>query len=187
MAPRERRLRSGLGWIASAALAVGLYLGLDPYRRLGLEYGYGPERRAFFAETLRCARLLQEGKEISFSAHDHWHLVGEWSRPEEGPPRTSQRRARIVLPVLEPVSIEVEIAAVPLLGPVEVELGVNGAALTHAQITEGGAPLRFEVEGSMLFRGDNTIYVYRRSRISSPDPWIALRGVTFRTKLPARR
>jgi hypothetical protein len=182
MAPSESGVRSALGWIASAAILAGLYLGLDRYRRLGLEYGYGPERRAFFAATLRCAERLNEGKEVSVSEPDHWHLVGEWSGPEEGPPRTSQRRARVVLPMLEPVSIEVEIAAVPLLGATEVELGVNGVTLTHARISEGGDRLRFEIPGSMLFRGDNTIYIYRRSRTSSPDPWISLRGVTFRKK-----
>ncbi|MGH9324139.1 MAG: hypothetical protein ACRD21_01190 [Vicinamibacteria bacterium] len=132
------RLRSALGWTASIALAVGLCLGLDPYQRLPLDYGYGPDRRVYFAETLRSAKLLEEEGEFSVAAPARWHLVGQWTDSDDAPPRTSQRRATFVLPLLRPAPLTVEIEVIPLLGAVEVELGVNGAAVERASVPAGG-------------------------------------------------
>ncbi|HLE71765.1 MAG TPA: hypothetical protein VJH87_18945, partial [Vicinamibacteria bacterium] len=47
-----------LCWASCALVLGGLLFGLDPYRRLPLQYGYGPDLRALFTATLDRARRL---------------------------------------------------------------------------------------------------------------------------------
>jgi hypothetical protein len=40
--------------------------------------------------------------------------------------------------------------------------------------------LRFRVEPPVLYRGDNIIYLYRLTRRSDPEPWLALGWMNVR-------
>lgn len=187
------RLLDVLCWSSCALVLVGLLLGLDSYRRLPLRYGYGPDRREFFTATLDRARRLEREGSFRVSSNERWHLVGNWETPEEANgahPRTSQRRAAFVLPVLTPanVEVEVELASLPDGGResrVDVEYGVNGVAAGRESIPPEGSRLRAIVPAQSLFRGDNVFYLYRSSRRGDPSPWLAVGEIVVRREEPS--
>lgn len=179
-----KRAFGRLAWVGCAGVLLALWLGLDPYQRVPLHHGYGPQRRHYFVTTLERARDLQ--KEGSYAIHptEIWHRLSGWAEElSEGPSpraRAVHRRARWILPVLEPVPllIRVELAAIPLVGrgqwPLVVEYGVNGASGGRITVPVEGTTLEFRVPASSLFRGDNVVYLYRETRRADPLPWLAV-------------
>ncbi len=172
----------------------GLWLGLDPYRRLPLQYGYGPDLRVFLTATLDRAGLLDVGGSFRISPDERWHLVGNWELPEEpnrAHARASQRRAVILLPILTPANVEVEMELTPVPeggrepSAVDVEYGVNGVALGRVSIPPEGTTLRATVPARSLYRGDNTFYLYRSSRRGDPSPWLGVGEIVVRREEPS--
>jgi hypothetical protein len=183
-----------LCWASCAMVLGGLLFGLDPYRRLPLQYGYGPDLRAFFTATLDRARRLDIDGSFQISPDERWHLVGNWETPEEANPshaRASPRRAVLLLPILTPANVEVEIELRPLpeggYGPsaVDVEYGVNGVTAGRLSIPPEGTTFRATVPAGSLYRGDNTLYLYRSSRRGDRSPWLAVGEIVVRREEPS--
>ena len=181
-------------WASCALVLGGLLFGLDPYRRLPLQYGYGPDLRAFFTATLDRARRLDMDGSFHISPDERLHLVGNWETHEEtnrAHARASQRRAVLLLPILTPANVEVEMELRPLpeggreASAVDVEYGVNGVAAGRLSIPPEGTTLRATVPARSLYRGDNTLYLYRSSRRADPSPWLGVGEIVVRRQEPS--
>ena len=186
----RRRILNGLSWGACGAILVALLAMLDSYRRPLLEYGYGPERRHYFKATRERATELRDTGAYRVWPQEKWLLRGGWeaelsdgASPEA---LAFHRRARLVLPILvpEPLEIRLQVSPVPPEGqeavPTELAYGVNEIELGRFVVAPGGAVLRIRVEPPMLHRGDNILYLYRVTRRSDPQPWLALRRIDAR-------
>jgi len=64
-------------------------------------------------------------------------------------------------------------------GVVKLEVFPMGRSWMLFVPPEGGV-LRFRVEPPLLYRGDNILYLYRLTRRSDPEPWLALASVNVR-------
>lgn len=186
----RRRLIDALSWATSIVIPLALLLGLDPYQRLPLEYGYGPERREYFTKTRERARELQESGSSVILPHERWHLRGGWEDrlSEDVSPEALaiSRRARLVLPVLIPEPLRLRIQLSPLSpeggepAPIKLEYGVNGIELGRFVVPPAGEVLKFRIEPLQLRRGDNVLYLYRLTKRSDSEPWLALGSVKAR-------
>lgn len=180
----RRSLPEYLSWGGCAVILLGLALGLDSYRRVPMEYGYGPERREYLLATLEKARELQERGSIHVTPDDRWHLLSGWQ--EELAPTVSpralavHRRVRFVLPILGPAFFVVRVDVRPVPPPgresseLELELGVNGVAAGRHTVPPEGTVLTLRVGPPQLFRGDNVLFLYRISRRADPGPWLSV-------------
>jgi hypothetical protein len=170
----------------------GLFLGLDPYQRVFIEYGYGPDRREFLSKTLDAAGELQESGSITLQPEDRWHLLDGWedelTPAVEARALAVHRRARFVLPVFEPRAHQIRIHVRPIPPPgqedwnLELEFGVNGISGGRYTVPPEGAMLTFRVVTSSLFRGDNVVYLYRITRRSDPGPWASVGKIEVETR-----
>ena len=173
-----------LSWCVCIIILAGLFLGLDSYKRVAIEYGYGPDRREYLSSTRETAGQLQESGSIALQPEDQWHLLGGWEDEltPAVPPRALavHRRARFVLPIYKPDTYQVRIHVRPVPPPgrkswtLELELGVNGVAGGRFTVPPEGALLTLRVVASSLFRGDNVVYLYRITRRSDPGPWASV-------------
>jgi hypothetical protein len=149
-----------------------------------MEYGYGPHRREYLLSTREKARELRQRGSIQLKPDDRWHLLGGWHEELAltEPPRALavHRRARFVLPVLEPDFFQVRVHVKPVPPPgheswaLELESGVNGVAGGRHTVPPDGTVLTLRVAPSSLFRGDNVVYLYRITRRADPGPWISV-------------
>ena len=185
----SQKLVEWLSWGACLGILLGLMVGLDPYRRLTMRYGYGPHRYEYLSNTLARAQELQETGAYRIRANERWLLRGGWQ--DDGSARLSkafaeQRRVRLVLPVFEPALLQVRLRLESLPGegreavPVELEYGVNGVALGRFLVPPEGDVLKFPIETSILHRGDNIVYLYRLTRRGDPSPWLSLSWMSAR-------
>ena len=180
----RERLVEWLSWSACAVILLALLIGLDPYRRPPMRYGYGPDRHEYFIATIARARELQETGAYRTRPNEKWLLRGGWadasSRRNSRQALAEQRRVRLILPVLDPKPVQIRLRLKPLPSkdgepvPTELEYGVNGTALNRFVVPPEGAVLKFRVEPSMLHRGDNVIYLYRVTRRKDSLPWLSL-------------
>ena len=91
-----------------------------------------------------------------------------------------------MLPVLhvEPLQVQLDVTPLPPPGQgaiaTELEYGLNGVELGRFVVPPEGGVLRFRVEPPLLYRGDNILYLYRLTRRSDPEPWLALASVNVR-------
>jgi len=181
---RRRALPEILSWSGCIVILAGLVLGLDSYKRLPMEYGYGPHRRQYLLSTQEKARELQERGSIQLVPGDRWHLLSGWQDELTltKPPRALavHRRARFVLPVLEPEDFQVRVHVKPVPPPghesraLELELGVSGAAGVRRTVPPDGKLLTLRTDRSSLHRGDNALFLYRISPRSDPGPWVSV-------------
>ena len=178
-----------LCWVFCFVVLGGLLFGLDRYRRLPLQHGYGPYLREFFTATLERAHRLDVNGSVRISPQERWQLVGNWKTPDETEASrvlAGQRRAVIVLPVLTPSSLEVKMDLSPLPDgtrgeePIEVEYGINGLAAGRLSIPPEGATLVATLPAGSLHRGDNAFYLYRLSRRADPSPWLSVGEIEVR-------
>jgi hypothetical protein len=181
------KLLDGLGWAASIAILLALFVGLDGYVRPSLEGGWGPERRAYFNDTLRRAQELGDAGRYRVEPSEAWLLRGGWDEELSGGKAVAgERRVRLVLPVLRPEPLQIQLDVTPLLPrgqeavATELEYGLNGVELGRFIVPLEGGVLRFRVEPPVLYRGDNIIYLYRLTRRSDPEPWLALGWMNVR-------
>jgi hypothetical protein len=180
----RRNVVEVVSWCACFFILAGLFLGLDSYKRVPIEYGYGPDRRAYLSATLETAGQLQESGSVELQPEDQWHLLGGWEDEltPAVPPRALavHRRARFVLPVFQPDTYQIRIHVRPVPPPgreswtLELELGVNGVSGGRFAVPPEGAVLTLRVVASSLFRGDNVAYLYRITRRSDPGPWASV-------------
>jgi hypothetical protein len=175
------RVVDALCWSASLVILVALFVGLDGYVRPSLEGGWGPERRHYFNETLRRAHELEDEGRYGVEPSEAWLLRGGWEEELSGAKAIAgERRARLVLPVLRVKPLQIQLEVMPLPPPgqeataTELEYGLNGVELGRFVVPPEGGVLAFRVEPSLLYRGDNILYLYRLTRRSDPDPWLAL-------------
>lgn len=177
---KRRDLLDRVFWASNVAVLAGLFFGLDPYRREPLRYGYGPDRRAFFAATLEKAQELDRSGSFRIPAEASWHLLHGWEEVGGARARLRSRRGILALPITVVRPLEVQIDLHPLPegggepGAVEIEYGINGRPAGRETIPAKGGSLRFGVAPSQLFRGDNTIYLYRVTRRADPSPWLSV-------------
>ncbi len=186
----RQRIAAVLSWGTCLVILLALLLGLDPYRRLRLEYGYGPERHRYFNATRERASELQREGAYRIRPEEKWPLRGGWeeelSDADSPEALAVHRRARLVLPVLvpEPLQIRLPLTPLPTLGEevatIEVEYGVNGVEQGRFEVPPGGAVLKFRVEPPVLHRGDNILYLYRVTRRPDSSPWLAVGGINAR-------
>ena len=181
-------LAEWLSWGACFVILLALLAGLDPYRRLPLRYGYGPDRHEYFRATVARARELQETGAYRMQPNERWLLRGGWQDEESGSSEAlaEQRRVRLVLPIFDPapLHIRLRLERLPVEGreavPTELEYGVNGIALGRFFVPPEGSVLKFQVEPSMLHRGDNIVFLYRVTRRGDADPWLSLGWMSAR-------
>ena len=179
-----------LSWGACLGILLALLVGLDPYRRPPMRYGYGPDRREYFSATINRARELHETGAYRVSPDDKWLLRGGWvdtpSNRQSRQARARERRVRLILPVFVPRPLQLRIRLEPLpptereAVPTELDYGVNGIPLGRFVVPPEGAVLKFRVEPSMLHRGDNIVYLYRVTRRGDSEPWLSLRWMSAR-------
>ncbi len=171
-----------LSWVACFGILLALVAGLDPYRRPPLRYGYGLDRHQYFRATIRRARELQDTGTYRVQPNENWLLRGGWAdgpaARQSGLALAEQRRVRVILPVLVPESLQVRLRVESLPSPdreqeaLEVEYGV-GMALGRFLVPPEGSVLKFQVEPSMLHRGDGTSssdLSRHRAREGTPNP-----------------
>ena len=182
------KLLDGLSWVASVAILVALFVGLDGYVRPSVDGGWGPERRRYFSGTLERAHELQDAGRYRIQPNDGWLLRGGWEEDlSDGKALAVHRRARLVLPVLRAELLEIRLQVMPLspegqedVIATELEYGLNGVELGRFVVPAEGGVVRFRVEPPGLYRGDNIIYLYRLTRRSDPGPWLALSWMNVR-------
>lgn len=178
----------GLFWVLALAVLSALFFGLDSYRRQSFPYGYGPARRRLFNATLEKAQQLDASGSYQIAPQEAWHLLHGWHDGDEGGARVRARRGILILPVAIARPLTVQIEARPLQesgkppAPIEIEYGVNALSLGHDTIPAEGGYVRFKVESSQLFRGDNTIFLYRVTRRADPAPWLEVGVVRVRAE-----
>lgn len=174
-----------LFWVASVLVLLSLFIGLDHYRRPFLLRGYGPDRRAYFAETLRRAEELETDGGYRLEPEAKWHLLRGWD-PELGiegaRPKAlaARRRAQVVLPCFGATGLRVRMELIPLPAsgdapgaPLVVELGANGETIAEVALRRRKI-VELEIPSTVVRRGDNIAFLYRVSRWAGPGPWLAL-------------
>ena len=179
-----------VSWVTCFGVLSALAVGLDPYRRPPLRYGYGLDRHEYFRATRTKAEELQEAGSYRIGSNENWLLRGGWAdgpaARRSGQALAEQRRVRLVLPVLTPgpVQVRLRVEHLPAEGraeaPLEVEYGVNGIALGRSLVPPQGTVLKFRVESSTLHRGDNIIFLYRVTRRGDATPWLSLSWMSAR-------
>ena len=185
----RRALGDAAGWVACAVVLVALWAGLDSYRRVPLSYGYGPERRAFFAATRSAAGEYDREGTLGLVPEDRWFLLNGWQRDaltaQDVRALARERRARLVVPVFTPsgIHLRLDVTALPPPGAsdwvLELEVGIDGKRLERFSV-RGRRIIEVTVPASEVFRGDNILYLYRVTRRSEPGAWLELEAVEIR-------
>ncbi len=181
------------GWVGCAVVLVAIWAGLDGYRRVPLAYGYGPERRAFFAATRAAAEKTDREGSLGLVPEDRWFLLNGWERDaltaDDARALAQERRARLVVPVFTPSGIDLRLDVAAIAPPgdpdwvLELEVGIDGKRLESFPVA-GSRVIEVRVPASEIFRGDNIIYFYRVTRRSDPGAWLELRAVQVQTMQP---
>ena len=155
------------------ALAVAGPMALDRYRRADLSQRRDPALvLAVCRESLGVARRLEAGEEVRLRPSDRpfvegetaprqagrlmWYLREGWEPDAAyavGSARLAERRAALLLPVLNPRELRValHLEAAP---SVRLALAVNGVPL---RTVAGAQPQPLVVPAAALFRGDNRL------------------------------
>lgn len=185
----RRGLGDVAGWVGCAVVLVALRAGLDSYRRVPLAYGYGPERRAFFAATRSAAAEYDREGRLGLVPEDRWFLLNGWQREaltaQDARALARERRARFIVPVFTPsgIHLRLDVTALPPPGAsgfvLELEVGIDGKQLERFSVP-GSRIIEVTVPASEVFRGDNIIYLYRVTKRSEPGAWLELQAVSIR-------
>jgi hypothetical protein len=168
---------------------VAVWAGLDGYRRVPLSYGYGPERRAFFAATRAAAEEYDREGTLGLVPEDRWFLLNGWQgdalTAQDARALAQERRARLIVPVFTPsgINLRLDVTALPPPGAsdwaLELEVGIDGKRLERFSVP-GRRIIEVTVPASEVFRGDNVIYLYRVTKRSDPGAWLELQAVAIR-------
>jgi hypothetical protein len=163
-------------WALVPVVLVGLWSGLDRYRRLDLRGARdGPMVLAFCRETLRTASRVDRGDEVSFDTarrqyvwgvsppaemgRMRWFLRAGWGElPHYGtdPPVMRAREATLVVPCLgtRPLAMTLHLEAAH---SIPVGFSINARPLHQALVGPGVTSVALSVPGELLFRGDNLL------------------------------
>ena len=163
--------------LASALLALLPLALLDRYRRLDLQGKRdGPMILALSQESLRAARHLQAGRDVSWDLEaigspalapddpveerrTRWFLREGWgSLPPPTPrvPAMPGTEATFLLPCLAPEDRRLTLS-LSASRPMRLGVYVNGSPLGEAVVTASRAEHTFRVPAGLLFRGDNVV------------------------------
>lgn len=188
-----RALWDAAGWVGCAIVLVAVWASLDGYRRVPLSYGYGPERRTFFAATLAAAEAIDREGRLGLVPKDRWFLLNGWERDalaaNDARALAQERRTRLIVPVFTPsgMQLRLDVTALPPPGDsdsvLELEVGINGKRLERFSV-QGSRIIEVTVPAFEVFRGDNIIHIYRVTRRSDPGAWLELRAVALQKVQP---